>query len=333
MWRRIAHHWLCASCLVLATTAAFGQAPGAGPLPAPAAPGPQLFDPQAPDAPPQRLPPVEEAPGTPAKATPAKAAPAEEIPAPANPTPAPPGDQTDAKIEGKVIDFVPGWQVWQPAFWDPWEGNVELGLNGTDGNTETFNVRFGITAKHKTDSLVQTFQFTSIQKRANGVTTANTALLDGRLEWPMNGSRWNYFMHSLLEHDQFKAFTYRISADTGFGYDFLKSDATTLLGRAGISMSREIGGTNDVTKPELLLGGEYKHKFNDTHNISAKIDAFPNLEDFSDIRVNSQAAWEMALSKVWGLSLKLSIIDRYDSTPQGARPNDIDYSTLLLWAF
>jgi hypothetical protein len=31
--------------------------------------------------------------------------------------------------------------------------------------------------------------------------------------------------------------------------------------------------------------------------------------------------------------LKLSVIDRYDSTPQGARPNDLDYSTLLLWTF
>jgi hypothetical protein len=41
----------------------------------------------------------------------------------------------------------------------------------------------------------------------------------------------------------------------------------------------------------------------------------------------------MALSKVWGLSLKLSVIDRYDSTPQGARPNDLDYSTLLIWVF
>jgi putative salt-induced outer membrane protein YdiY len=325
MWRRIAHVLLIGGSLLQAAPAVYAQAP-ASLLPPPAA-GPLLFDPQITDAPPQRLPPIE--------AVLVEAAPAEEIPAPANPTPVPAATkgESEAKVEGQVIDFVPGWQVWQPAFWDPWEGNVELGLNGTDGNTETFNVRFGVTAKHKTDSLVQTFQLTSIQKRANGVTTANTALLDGRLEWPMAGSRWNYFMHSLLEHDQFKAFTYRISADTGFGYDFIKSDATTLLGRAGISMSREIGGTNDVTKPELLFGGEYKHKFNDTHNISAKIDAFPNLENFGDIRVNSQAAWEMALSKIWGLSLKLSVIDRYDSTPQGARPNDIDYSTLLLWAF
>ncbi len=31
------------------------------------------------------------------------------------------------------------------------------------------------------------------------------------------------------------------------------------------------------------------------------------------------------------LSLKLSAQDRYDSTPNGLRPNDINYSILLLW--
>ena len=31
------------------------------------------------------------------------------------------------------------------------------------------------------------------------------------------------------------------------------------------------------------------------------------------------------------LSLKVSAFDRYDSTPQGRRPNDLDYALLLLW--
>src|SRR5687768_13850407 len=74
--------------------------------------------------------------------------------------------------EHQVILADPGWHVWTPSFWDPWEGNVELGLSGTEGNSETFNVRFGMTAIHKTDRLVQTLQVTSIQKSAAGITTA-----------------------------------------------------------------------------------------------------------------------------------------------------------------
>jgi hypothetical protein len=234
---------------------------------------------------------------------------------------------------GKFVDLEPGWQVWSPEFWDPWEGSVELGLSGTEGNSQTFNVRFGLTAKHKTDFLHQTLQITSIQKSADGITTANTALLDGRLDWPMPASRWNYYLHGLVEYDQFKAFDYRFSGDTGFGYEFIQTARTTLIGRSGISTSVEVGGPDNRLNPELIFGGEFKHKFNPTHAIGGKVDYFPNVTDWRDFRLNSQASWEIALSQVWGLSLKLSVIDRYDSTPHGARPNDLDYSTLLLWQF
>ncbi|MCI0361146.1 MAG: DUF481 domain-containing protein [Planctomycetaceae bacterium] len=249
------------------------------------------------------------------------------LPEPVTPGPAAPVD------EHRVILEEPGWHVWSPAFWDPWEGNVELGLSGTEGNSETFNVRFGMTAKHKTPAFVQTLQITSIQKSADGVTTANTALVDGRLEWPMPASRWNYFIHGLWEYDEFKAFQYRVSADTGPGFEFIQTDATMLMARSGVSVSHEVGGPENMWNPELVFGGELKHKFNPTHSISAKVDYFPTITDWGDYRLNSQASWEIALAAAWGLSLKLSVIDRYDSSPQGARPNDLDYSTLLLWTF
>jgi putative salt-induced outer membrane protein YdiY len=275
---------------------------------------------------PMRLPPPDEVTGQPPMSV---LSPQPELIAPG---PASPSDATPAD-EAKVILEDPGWHVWSPAFWDPWEGNVELGLSGTDGNSETFNVRFGMNAKHKTPTFVQTLQVTSIQKTASGVTTANTALIDGRLEWPMPQSRWNYFIHGLWEYDEFKAFNYRISGDTGPGYEFIQTDATTLMGRSGLSVSHEVGGPEDAWNPELLFGGEFKHKFNPTHSISAKFDYYPTIANWGDFRLNSQASWEIALSPSWGLSLKLSVIDRYDSTPEGAKPNDLDYSTLLLWTF
>lgn len=254
-------------------------------------------------------------------------------PAAPPPTPEPVPASTVTKTDAPIVVEEPGLHWWDSKVWDPWEGNVELGMNGTDGNTETFNVRLGVTAKHKTETLVRSLQFTTIQKSANGVTTANTALLDGRLDWPMPGTRWNYFIHGLAEYDEFKAFDVRLSGDTGFGYEWIQNDMTTLISRSGLAFSHEIGGPDNTVHPELLFGGEYKHKFNPTHSVSFKTDYYPKVTDFTDFRLNSQASWEIALAQAWGLSLKLSIIDRYDSTPQGKRPNDLDYSTLLLWSF
>jgi Protein of unknown function, DUF481 len=275
----------------------------------------------------ERLPlPLDVAPFVP----PPEVAPLEAVPAPPGGSAAAPAPPVEAE---SFLVPPPGWEVWSPNFWDPWEGNVELGMSGTEGNAQTFNVRFGMTAKHKTPLLVQTLQITSIQKSVDGLTTANTALIDGRIEWPMPNSRWNYYLHGLTEYDQFRAFNYRFSADSGFGYEFIQNARSTLIGRSGLSVSKEVGGNDGEVKPELALGGEFKHKFNLNHSISAKIDYFPNVTDFRDFRLNSQASWEIALSHAWGLSLKFSVIDRYDATPQGALPNDLDYSTLVLWQF
>jgi putative salt-induced outer membrane protein YdiY len=264
--------------------------------------------------------------------------PSEALPMRADPpasvlVPGPAADVPPAHVAEPIVIPQPAWDFWSAEFWDPWDGSVELGLSGTEGNTETFNVRFGLKARHKTAYLVRTLEITSIQKSAAGVTTANTALVDGRLEWPMPASRWNYYIHGLAEYDQFKAFDYRLSADTGLGYEFIQTEQTLLVGRAGVSASREIGGPDDHTNPEIAFGSEFRHKFNPTHAVSAKVDYYPNVTDFSDFRLNSQAGWEIAIAPAWGLSLKFSVIDRYDSTPQGARPNDLDYSTLLIWVF
>lgn len=241
------------------------------------------------------------------------------------------GDGSFAKLPGDVVVGDSSW--FGVDYWKPWEGNVELGLSGTDGNSETFNVRVGALAKYKTEFLERALQITSIQKRANGVTTANTALVDGRLDWPMPGTKWNYFMHSLVEYDEFKAFNCRVSGDTGFGYEFIQNDLTKLIGRSGLSGSQEFGGPDDKYNPELLFGAEFNHQINETNKLSVKIDYYPNVTSFGDFRLNSQASWELILAKDLGLSLKFSLIDRYDSTPHGARPNDLDYSTLLIWAF
>ena len=43
------------------------------------------------------------------------------------------------------------------------------------------------------------------------------------------------------------------------------------------------------------------------------------------------AGWEVLLSHAANLSLKLGLIDRYDSTPNGLERNDLNYTALLLW--
>jgi putative salt-induced outer membrane protein YdiY len=247
-------------------------------------------------------------------------------------TPPPSGPPTDIVIE----ELWPLESVVYPGGftnWSLWHGSVELGLSGTSGNSETFNVRLGAKAKRDTPRAVHTYELTYLDKSADSRQTAHSALIDGRSEWPFPDTPWSFFIHGLGEYDEFKAFDFRASGDTGLGYQFIKNDVSDLKGRFGGSASHEFGGPDDDVVPELVFGAEWKHCFSPRQNVSVQVDYFPNVTAFTDFRMNGRASWEVVVAPEWGLSLKTSVIDRYDSTPGDAKSNDLDYSLLLLWSF
>ena len=213
-----------------------------------------------------------------------------------------------------------------------WEGNVELGINGSSGNSETFNLRAGGQAKRKTDRSLLSLMTTYLQNSSDGDVTANRSFSEARHEW-LNASRWTPYVHGLMEYDEFRNFDLRLTADAGVGYQFIDTDATTLLARAGFGGSKEIDSPDDDFKPEAVFGAEFSHQLSARQSLELNVDYYPSVEDLNDYRINSTLNWVFVLDEENNLSLKLGVIDRYDSTPSGAKYNDIDYSLLLLWAF
>ena len=247
---------------------------------------------------------------------------------PAPPAAGNPSPTLEAQVQEIIVSPA------QPVpWWKPWEGSFELGMNGTSGNMDTFNLRIGAKAKRTSPLWAHTAEFTHIDKTNNNRTIAYSLLFDGRAERLFPESPWRLYSHGLTEYDEFKAFNVRLSADTGVGYQWLKTDVTRLLTRFGPSVSREFGGLNHRYNPELTTGLEFEHAFNPRSKAAIKSDYFPSVKTISDFRVNSRASWEVVVAPMWGVSLKFSLVDRYDSTPGRAQRNDLDYSLLALWGF
>ena len=57
----------------------------------------------------------------------------------------------------------------------------------------------------------------------------------------------------------------------------------------------------------------------------------PEWEGFSNYRIVADAHWELLLDEETNTHLKVGLVDRYDSTPNGAEANDLTYSLLLAW--
>lgn len=214
-----------------------------------------------------------------------------------------------------------------------WEGNLEMGVNGTEGNSRTFNLRFGAKLKRKTEWNTLSGDLDYRRDSADSQETANRAFLDWRFEHLFQDSPWTWFVHGTVEYDEFQAFDLRVALDTGLGYRFINTDMTNLTGRFGGGTSREIGGPDDEFIPEAVFGLDFEHKINKRHKLTLTVEYRPDVTDFADYRLNSKVGWEILLDEAMNLSMKITASDRYDSTPHGAKPNDLDYALMMLWGF
>lgn len=215
--------------------------------------------------------------------------------------------------------------------YEDWSISYELGVNGSDGNAVNFNLSTGLDLERKTESRITKITSKYASATNDGIATRDFALLRGRNEYLFADSPWSLFAESLLEYDRFQAFDLRLTLASGLGYRWVENDTTLIKSRMGLGTSREFGGPNEEWKPELVLGGDFKHQLSERQKLYCTIDYYPNWTNFSDFRLITDAGWEMVIDQAGHTSLKIGVIDRYDSTPEGRKANDLNYSILLLW--
>ncbi len=214
-----------------------------------------------------------------------------------------------------------------------WENHAEFGLDGSSGNADTLALQTGLEMKRSTDRYTLALDFDYRLANASGTTTEDNGRFNLDYDQLFANSRWSAFGKFGSEWDKFKAFDLRLNMNGGIGYYWMRSDQATLVTRFGAGASKEIGSPDDNWIPEAVFGAEAERQINRYNKMKAKLDYFPAWEDFSDFRLVSDLAWEILLDDDENLSLKLALTDRYDSTPQGAKANNVYYSLLLLVKF
>ena len=286
------------------------------------APGPEFFQPEV-----RRLPAVEVLPFPGEETRPA----AEVLPLPSEETlPAADRAAEEPQSAATATEKLP-IEPETPA--KPWKGGFELGLDGTEGNSQTLNFRLGFDAKRSAPESAITLDLDYRKNTTEAEETAHRAFLDWRYERLFGESPWTCFVHGTVDYDEFKAFDLRVTADLGVGYRLIKTERTLLVARAGGGFSHEIGGTDESYVPEAVFGLDFERQLSQRQKLTFSTEYTPDVTDIGDFRLTSRAGWEVLVDQEMNLSLKLSVLDRYDSTPGGAKPNDLDYSAVLLWKF
>jgi putative salt-induced outer membrane protein YdiY len=221
-----------------------------------------------------------------------------------------------------------------PVYWfgpEPWDAGLELGINGSEGNQSTLSLRSGGHVKRVTPGWKLDSSLVYNKNRSNNVETQHNAKVDARVDRILAESAWTLFSLDNLIYDEFQTYDLQVSLNLGVGRQVLKTSTVDLLARVGTGATREFGGVVEDWQPQALFGVDYTHQISTMQRLAAKVDYFPEWQDFREYRVVSDLGWQIALDRPRNVSLKLSLIDRYDSTPDGAKPNSFDYAVLLIW--
>ena len=234
-----------------------------------------------------------------------------------------------APLEAEVTK----WYQYPRAWIKGWDSHAEFGLDGSDGNANTLAMQAGLELKRKTERYTVGVDVNYRQASSRSITTEQNGRFNMNFDRLLGDTSWSAFTKHGMEWDKFKPFDLRLNLNGGFGYYWLRSDTSTFATRFGAGASREIGAPMDDWIPEAVFGMEAERQLTSRQKLKGKLNYFPAWEDFGDYRLVSDLSWEILLDGSENLSLKLAATDRYDSTPQGAKPNDVYYSLLLLYKF
>lgn len=211
-----------------------------------------------------------------------------------------------------------------------WTKSVNLGFSMTDGNSETMVVNGGAVAENKgaKNEFVVGVEgnYGEAQKvDSNGRTNteANVENAKGYAKYRRLLTERTYgYLNAELMYDAIADIDYRLTVGPGIGRYFVKSDANTLAGEAGVAWIKDkVGGVED-DRFALRVAQNYEHKFGEKNRIWESVEYLPQLDDFDSYLLNAEIGAEAMMNSK--LSLRLVAQDKYNSTPApGKKENDV----------
>jgi putative salt-induced outer membrane protein YdiY len=219
-------------------------------------------------------------------------------------------------------------------FFSGWKGNVELGANGSAGNSENLSIRGGIGGKRVTEHMETTAKLDYGYANNDGKKTKSRGQFEARNDWFLKDSKWSIFALGRIEYDELQDWDWRLSAFVGPGYTFIKNEKYLLRGRVGAGVTKEIGGSRNELIPEGLVGADFDWQITKNTKFFSTAEVYPSLQDFSEYRALARAGIEVLLDESAKLTLKLGVEDRYQSEPgPSKKKNDVDYFAVISWNF
>ncbi len=210
-----------------------------------------------------------------------------------------------------------------------WQGEAELGIVVTDGNTETRNINGKAGIEHEVEKFRNTAQFETSSAADVDGTSAERYLLSGKSSYKYN--QFDYaFVTAQYDDDRFSGFDYQASIAAGYGRRLIASDKTKLDVEIGPGYRETKTGLGDTEGDAILrLAAEFAHKISDTSKFKQSL-----VSEVGEDNTISKSVSSLTAQVAGSLATKISLtIKNTSDTPPGVEDTDTETAVTLVYSF
>lgn len=215
-----------------------------------------------------------------------------------------------------------------------WKKEVSVGYNKSSGNTQTSQLVASGYINRKTTydefTIKGDTHYSSSKKKMNAQRWHGMA----RYAFSFWKNKWYNFFKFEADHDRFANRDYRLVPSTGIMYRFSDTPDWKAIVEGGIGYEHTSyrDGTKEYGEATLISRAFFEKKLFDNLTISQDITLYPSLGGEGEYRLHSETSFISPINEK--LSLRLSLVDDYDSNPTiDVKKNDWRLISSLVCSF
>lgn len=217
-----------------------------------------------------------------------------------------------------------------------WQREISLGYNESSGNTKVSQLSMSVLVNRKIE------QVNEFNLKGDAYYSSSNERMDaqkwyGMARYAVNfgaDKKWYNFYKFESDHDKFANIDYRIIPAAGVGYWFYALQKLKAMAELGLGLEHTVyrDRTEDSDEIVLVPRAFFEKELFNNSKISQDMLLYPTIDDFSIFRLRSETTLATSLSEK--LTLRLSLIDDYNSNPSGsAKKNDFRLISSLAYSF
>lgn len=200
-----------------------------------------------------------------------------------------------------------------------WKGRGELGWILARGNSDSETLNARVEASTERDRWTHAVGFAALYATSEDLKTADRLELRGQSNYKL--TERSYLFGALrYEDDQFSAFDYQATASLGYGYKFIDTEATKLIGQLGVGYrNAEVRPTGETENDAVLRGDvTWEHQWTETTRF---YDRFLVEAGSNNTFLQNEIGVQVKMTDILALSLAYQVRHNTD-VPAGVEKTD-----------